>query len=411
MIINFKINNFKLFPNDVSMSFIADMRIKKFTSNTISKNNLNILKVAGIYGPNNTGKTCLILALNSIKNIMLGENTDTYNNSFFENKITEIEIEYEMNNSFYKYFAKYDSIDRIYMYERLEEKNNNTYVKIFEKKEDGLHMKLDGRKITFDKRLYSDNYPILKIIKLSDTNLEKMQLDYLTFANSIQLLKMDNQIDITKTINLLKTNQEAKSFITSFIKNCDLNIEDFGLSEDIISDVDISNELNKTSINKDALKLWSKHYGYTVPSAFYDSVGTQKIIALAGYIYDAFKNGKILLIDEIDSSLHHVITRAIIALFNNELNTKAQLVFSTQDALLMDLRRLFRKDQIWLTDITDNNGPILIHLSEKFTSRDSNGIRGDEDITDFYLKGRFGGIPTPDLFDTLFDLLGSENIE
>ncbi len=270
---------------------------------------------------------------------------------------------------------------------------------------DGLYIRTSERMNKVEKQFYSNNYPIFKIFNFDNTQLEKAQKDYLDFANSIELIRMDAPINISNTINLLKNDVEARKFIKSFIKNCDLNIEDFGYSEDIVSDVDISQKLhiaNIYNVNKESLKLWSKHNGYVVPSAFYDSIGTQKIIALSGHIYDAFKNGKILLIDEIDSSLHHVITRAIIALFNNELNTKTQLIFSTHDALLMDLRRLFRKEQIWLTDMNESGKVELIHLSEKFKSRDENGIRGDENITDYYLKGRFGGVPTPDLFDTLY---------
>ena len=111
-----------------------------------------------------------------------------------------------------------------------------------------------------------------------------------------------------------------------------------------------------------------------------------------------------MLIDELDSSLHHIIIRAIIALFNNELNKKTQLVFTTHDAMTMDLRRLFRKDQIYLTDINKKGENTIIHLSKDFTSRGENGVRGDEDVVDYYLKGRFGAIPTPDLFDSLYEV-------
>ena len=411
MLINFKIRNYKVFDEEVSMSFEADMRIKKFLSNTIEINNHNILKVAGVYGPNNTGKTCLLLALRTIRDIMLKENDISFNNSFKDNKVTELEIEYEIDKRFYRYYVKYNSVDNLYIYERLEEKKGNSYHNLLEKKEYGLFIRLSERMNKTEKQFYSDNYPIFMMLKLENTALDEAQKDYLSFAKSIELIRMDRALNISKTISLLKEDEEAKKFIISFIKNCDLNIEDYGYSDNIISDIDITKELsfiNQTNINKDSFKLWSKHHGFTVPSAFFDSVGTQKIVALAGHIYDAFKNGKILLIDEIDSSLHHVITRAIIALFNNVLNNKAQLIFATHDALLMDVRRLFRKEQIWLTDIDESGKTKLIQLSE-FTSRDENGIRGDEEIIDYYLKGRFGGIPTPDLFDTLFSLLGSDS--
>ena len=160
--------------------------------------------------------------------------------------------------------------------------------------------------------------------------------------------------------------------------------------------------------NKEVLKIWSKHHNHTVPSVLFDPIGTRKLISLAGYIYESIVNGGVLVIDQLDSSLHHVILRAIIALYNNDLNKKAQLIFTTHDALTMDLRRLFRKDQIYLTDIDENGNNKLIHLSEEFTSRDENGIRGNEDIVDYYLKGRFGGVPTPDLFESISEVLSDD---
>ena len=111
--------------------------------------------------------------------------------------------------------------------------------------------------------------------------------------------------------------------------------------------------------------------------------------------------------DEIDSSLHHILTKSIVAMFNNVLNTKSQLIFTTHDVLLLDLRELFRKDQIWLVDIKDKSSSTICRMSE-FTSRDENGIRGDEDITDYYLKGQFGSIPTPDLFASLEEAVSDE---
>ena len=145
-----------------------------------------------------------------------------------------------------------------------------------------------------------------------------------------------------------------------------------------------------------------------VPSVFFDSVGTLKLIALSGYIYDALSNGKTLIVDEIDSSLHHILTKSIVAMFSNMLNTKAQLLFTTHDALLLDLKEMFRKDQIWLVDILDSSSSKISRLSE-FTSRAENGIRGDEEnITDYYLKGQFGSIPTPDLFSSLEEAVSDE---
>ena len=99
--------------------------------------------------------------------------------------------------------------------------------------------------------------------------------------------------------------------------------------------------------------------------------------------------------------MHKLFVTFFVTLFNNDLNSKAQLIFSTHDLLLMDLKTMFRKDQIYLTNINnETNDSYVIHLSD-ISSRDENGIRGDEDIIQYYLHGKFGAIPSPDLFDLL----------
>ena len=68
MITKFKFNNCFAFNKPIEMDLKADMRTKKFSSNVINVNdNLNILKSAVIYGPNNTGKTTLIKCIKAIK--------------------------------------------------------------------------------------------------------------------------------------------------------------------------------------------------------------------------------------------------------------------------------------------------------------------------------------------------------
>lgn len=412
MLLNYKIKNYKTFKDEIELSFNADMHIQKFKSNTLNIGGQNILKSIGVYGPNNTGKTCLIYAINTLKSLMLNEKHFDFYNSFYDNHITEIEATYESNGRFYKYYVKYDSSTDIYLYEKLEELvindlNKFSKNKIFVRNNGNIDIDLP-KKYAIPINLLNNNIPFFKLLNFKDTKYEEVQKDYIYFANSISMISMDMPMNVAKTIELMQTDSKARDFIISFAKNCDLNIEDFGYSNDIVSDVDINNKLNTFMGNKELLKIWSKHHGHIVPSVFFDSVGTRKIISLSGYIYDALINGKVLLIDELDNSLHHVIIRAIIALFNNELNNKAQLIFTTHDALTMDLRRLFRKDQIYLTDIDSNGDNKIIHLSKEFTTRALNGIRGDEDIVDYYLKGRFGGAPTPDLFDSIFGVLNDE---
>ena len=389
------------------MSFVADAQIKRFLCNSAEQCDLNVLKTICVYGPNNTGKTCVLLALRNLKSLMINEDHEDLTNSFVNDDVVFYEVKYVQNGSYYKYLVEYDCKQKKYINEELSslkvQESNHSVVsqKIIASRKNGRITLLGVERKFFDPfaEMISENLPILNVLSsFNNESLNKARQDYIDFANSIELLRLDTEINLTKTMKLLKEDSDGMKFIKEFVKNCDLHIDDFGYDEDIKSDVNLDSFL-KVPMDKTTLSFYSKHNNYRVPSFLFDSIGTRKIIALSGYIYEALKFGKILLVDEIDSSLHHILTRAIVAMFNNVLNTKSQLIFTTHDLLLMDLRHIFRKDQIFLTDMRENDSVVVPLMS--FPSNTENGIRGNEDIVDHYTKGKFGCVPTADLFDSL----------
>ena len=149
---------------------------------------------------------------------------------------------------------------------------------------------------------------------------------------------------------------------------------------------------------EDMFRLTSIHRGKPVRSLTFDSTGTKKMVAIASYIIEALSEGKILVVDEIDSSLHFKLTRAIVSLFNNELNCSAQLVFTVHDVTLLDCRRLFRKDQIWFASKED--GEVRFYSLASFAEQ-REGARGDTDVMERYRSGALGALPEPDLIAVL----------
>ena len=147
--------------------------------------------------------------------------------------------------------------------------------------------------------------------------------------------------------------------------------------------------------------------GKEFSSISYDSVGTRKISALASYIIDAIENNKTLFIDELDSSLHFKITRAIISMFNNDINKRSQIIATLHDISLLDCKKMFRKEQIWFTD-KNENGTELYSLKE-FTYSEK-GVRDTSDIKEKYSKGEFGALPEPDLISTLLEVDMDEEV-
>ena len=154
----------------------------------------------------------------------------------------------------------------------------------------------------------------------------------------------------------------------------------------------------------DQIRLVSTYKGVQVPSLLFDSTGTKKIAALASYIIEGIEHGKILVVDELDSSIHFKLTRAIIAMFNNELNQGAQLIFTVHDISLMDCKRMFRKEQIWFVH-KDKEGVYVYSLAD-FTAQE--GVRDTTDIKEKYRIGALGALPDPELIYSLLDIKGNK---
>ena len=210
---------------------------------------------------------------------------------------------------------------------------------------------------------------------------------------------------------MLKVNMDTQQRIADFVINADLSMEDFKY----LSDEEVKIYLEKVSGGDDNIKpqenalivensivemlhLSSVYKGMNVPSILFDSAGTKKLAAIAGYVIDALQNGRILIVDELDNSLHSRLTRSIVALFNNELNNNAQLICTAHDISLLDIKKLFRKEQIWFSH-KDNEGVYLYSLAEFKANKD--GVRETTDIIEKYKAGLFGAVPEPDLFKSL----------
>lgn len=119
----------------------------------------------------------------------------------------------------------------------------------------------------------------------------------------------------------------------------------------------------------------------------HESSGTRRLIVLLHHAFKALEQGSLLIVDELDTSLHTQACEAIIALFSSkETNPKgAQLVATTHDTNLLR-SALLRRDQIWFTEKDEGGATHLYPLSDFKVRNTDNLERG-------YLQGRFGAIP------------------
>ncbi|MDJ0841923.1 MAG: AAA family ATPase [Acidobacteriota bacterium] len=118
-----------------------------------------------------------------------------------------------------------------------------------------------------------------------------------------------------------------------------------------------------------------------------ESLGTRRLFTLSGPLHQAIQQGAVLVVDELESSLHPNLVRHLLAIFHRESKQEnpAQLLFSTHQTHLLD-KRYLRRDQIWLTQ-KDKRGATRVYSLWEFK------VRNDEALEKGYLIGRYGGVP------------------
>ena len=387
MILEFSVTNFFCFKNKVIFNMFANAS-NKLNDNYITLGNKKILKTAAIYGANASGKSNLFKVLNLVKLMLKNSNIIDINNElpiipfkFDKNTITqpsEFEIKFISNNIKYIYGFKADS-KKIY--------------------EEYLYSFPKGRKT--------------KIFYRINTNQYSYNHKYKKFLKQIEIKNSDNKFFLATATNwnFSETNP-AYMFLTSGIITC-FELENFKLlsfnthynNYKVLKNFTL-NILNELGFNIEDYKIFKINFPDITNSIinfqisfkykgsnnylnfFEESLGTQIIFIFIPFIYDSINNKKALIIDELDRSMHPLLSKYILKMFNNsEVNKFAsQLIFNTHDTNLLDFN-ILRKDQIWFTQKNNNNGECNLYSLNNFK------VKQFENISKKYLNGRYSALP------------------
>ena len=141
----------------------------------------------------------------------------------------------------------------------------------------------------------------------------------------------------------------------------------------------------------------------TLPLEMIASMGTVKAFSLAAHVFEALELGTVLVLDELDSRLHPLLTREIIRLFNrSETNPKnAQLIFNTHDTNLLGVKTynpqtgkkeyLLRRDEIYFVEKNGEQCSKIYSLID--FKKEGRSVRNDASYEKEYLEGLYGAIP------------------
>ena len=420
MIIEVRAKNCYVFGENITFSMKADMRNKRFGANVHQENNFNVLKTVGIYGPNNAGKTCLIKCIRAIKYVLLNKKNGLMPNIFTDSKVCELGVTFMLSGRKFSYDFKYDVDKEIYIYESFSEifkdrYNNEKEVCWLKKDSENDIYECADEDLQMMIPVMSKGNLLCYLIDTSKfEHLDEMKNILIEFAEKIDIINM-NDIPMQHTIELMKNKNQVQQKIVEFIKNADLYMDNFEYVDmDKIKfkalDSDEKPEEKVLDIPDnvmDQIRLVSTYKGVHVPSMLFDSTGTKKIAAIASYVIEALEQGRILVVDELDSSIHFKLTRAIVAMFNNELNTNAQMIFTVHDINLMDCKRMFRKEQIWFVHKDEES--VYVYSLADFTAQQ--GVRDTSDIMEKYRKGALGALPDPELINSLLSIKGNVGVK
>jgi len=115
-----------------------------------------------------------------------------------------------------------------------------------------------------------------------------------------------------------------------------------------------------------------------------ESEGTKTLFRMMLSMIDIIRKGKLLLIDEIDKSLHTQLVEYIIGMFNDSCN--AQLVYTTHNTRLLNTD-FQRRDQVYFVNKREDGS------SDLYSLFDFKDFRDTLDMEKAYLQGRFDAIP------------------
>jgi len=420
MLVEFTVNNFKSIKDTVTFSMLAS---SKDEGNSFQKRKYNLLKSAILYGANASGKSNFLRAMAFMKRFVLNQykiiqSTDKLPHEPFrlstetEDASSSFEVVFFIDNTKYRYGFEIDQ-ESVYS-EWLYADEKGKEAKLFYRDTDETEYVnpnkfVEGYKF-FDKKDGKINISHNQLFLWKCDN-EKDGLISKSILHWFNQYNMIDGIDHTGYINFTMKKMENEDFkdkIIELVKTADIGIdnlqvevEEDNFPPEVLEHLqkfletkqitDTKPKLISSNINTSHQKF--DNDGNAVNNVIFkleeeESKGTRKFFAMSAPILDTLKNGKVLVIDELDASLHPILTQHLIKLFHDENVNKnnAQLIFATHDTNLLK-KTIFRRDQIWLSE-KDKYGSTDLYSLAQFKN-----VRKNEDFEKQYIHGKYGAIP------------------
>lgn len=415
MLVEFNVQNFRSILYRQTFSLVRGKGDELLRSNTFQlelANRLNLLRSAAIYGPNASGKSNFRFALETMQEIVVNSAstikpgellpvTPHLLNRNARESPCEFEVSIVVDGIRYQYgfAASSKRIHEEWMLAYPKGRPQHWFSRTWNEKSNvydwDLGNHLTGERQTWLNATRENSLFLSTAAQLNSTQLQSV---YGWFKESLHVAGSGGWNPAFSAS--LCEKPSSKKQVLDFLQAADLNIDDVGVESkpfDVKSiDEDVPTIVREALVqnlkDKEVFEISTQHVDNEGNAIAFDiedeSNGTQKLFALAGPWIDSLENGYVLLIDELNASLHPLLVKFLVRMFHSDRTNpnNAQLIFTTHETSILD-QKIFRRDQIWFCEKHEKNSTDIYPLTD-FSPR-----KHRENLELSYLSGRYGALP------------------
>lgn len=413
MLVSFSVENFLSFKERVD--FTMEKTSKSTKHKELVKNGL--LKGACIYGANNSGKTNLIRSIQFVVDAIEEGNVSRIYKTHYsfipnDDKVSKFELTFKQNKHIYKYVMEcnFASVEKEELYCDKKTVFKRTATDLDRLSDYGILSNTDyylNRKFTksdlFLSKLRADNV-------LQEPNLKHQEIfqDIFKWLKQVFCVRLDSAVGGAFYV-YMEQKEDFKNYLQELLEEIDPSItqiewepiEGAKLNELLVNasvrfrdsvpehlfirkgyDFFILDHLENNRYTGKKLYTYHNNERFEID---WESDGTKKIIELSLAFYLLKTTNAIVLIDELDSSLHPVMVRYLL---QNCMDSEQQSqIITTLHNINLLTQELWRVDQIWFAEKT-TDGRSKLYSLQQFAPR------FDKKVLKDYLQGRYGAIPS-----------------
>jgi AAA15 family ATPase/GTPase len=414
MLVEMSVANFRSFRETQTFSLAkgkGDEMVATNTFNAAAANSIALLRSAAIYGPNASGKSNLLLALQTMKqvvvesaiNLQRGDKlpvTPFRLNPQTRQQPSEFEVTFLVEGVRYQYgfAATAERIHEEWLLAYPKGRAQRWFGRAWNPDDQRYDWEL-GNNLTGEKQLWqkSTRDNALFLSTAVQLNSEQLQPIFDWFKNTLRLANVGGWGPVFSA-SLCESSDKVR--IMDFLRAADFHIDDIlvesrpfdpdtlptdmpePVREAIAGDIKDKKIIDIKTVHKDG-------DGDSIVFDFEDeSDGTRKLFSFAGPWIDSLTNGYVLFIDELHDNLHPRLVQFLVQLFHSQETNpnNAQLIFTTHETSILN-QEVFRRDQIWFCEKDESQATVLYPLTD-FSPR-----KGRENLEATYLSGRYGALP------------------